>query len=130
MGAWDTRPWHNDKAADWFGDLFDNTKLANHVEATLQLDPEDSHEQIRAAASLLLFLGRPFIWPIHDLDRHLTLAADRLEQVARVDVIVEAPEFLDQIRTEIEELRSRIKKPGSQPSPPKPPGKNWWRFWK
>jgi len=129
MGAWDILPWDNDQAVEWFDDLFDHTKLAEHVEDALKLDPEDSHEQIRAAASVLLFLGRPYIWPIHDLDRHLTLAAERLEQVARVDVIAESPEFVEQIRIEVEELRSRIKKSDSQAPPPKRPEKKWWQFW-
>jgi hypothetical protein len=130
MGAWDILPWDNDGAADWFGDLFERTKLAKHVEDALQLKPENSYEEIRAAASILIFLGRPYIWPIYDLDRHLTLAADRLEQVARVDEIAESSEFVEQIQAEIEELRSRIKKPGVLPPPPKPVEKKWWRFWK
>jgi Domain of unknown function (DUF4259) len=129
MGAWGKLPWDNDGAADWFGDLFDKTKLAKQVEDTLKLDAEESHEEIRAAASVLLFLGRVYIWPVHDLDRHLALAADRLEEVSRVDVIAESPEFVEEIRGEILELRSRIKKPGTS-TPPPPPPKKWWQFWK
>lgn len=129
MGAWGKLPWDNDGAADWFGDLFDKTKLAKEVEDTLKLDAQDSHEEIRAAASVLLFLGRVYIWPIHDLDRHLALAADRLDEVSRVDVIAESPEFVEEIRGEIQELRSRIKKPSASPPPPPPP-KKWWQFWK
>lgn len=128
MGAWDKMPWDNDGAADWFGDLFEKTKLANQVEDTLKLDVEDSHEEIRAAASVLLFLGRVYIWPVHDLDRHLTLAADRLEEVSRVDVIAELPELVEEIRAEIQELRSRVKTSGTSQSPPPPPRK-WWQFW-
>ena len=90
MGAWGELPWDNDAAADWFGDLMDKTRLAQEVERTLKLDVEDSYEEIRAAASVLLFLGRVYIWPVHDLDRHLTLAADRLEEVSRVDVVAES----------------------------------------
>jgi hypothetical protein len=127
MGAWGKLPWDNDGAADWFGDLFDKTKLAKQVEDTLKLDAEESHEEIRAAASILLFLGRVYIWPVHDLDRHLALAADRLEEISRVDVIAESPEFVEEIRGEIQELRSRIKKTGtSAPPPPPPPPKKWW----
>jgi hypothetical protein len=107
----------------------DKTKLAKEVEDTLKLDAEESHEEIRAAASVLLFLGRVYIWPVHDLDRHLALAADRLEEVSRVDVIAESPEFVEEIRGEIQELRSRIKKPGTS-APPPPPPKKWWQFWK
>jgi hypothetical protein len=124
MGAWDKLPWDNDGAADWFGDLFDKTDLAKHVEETLQLGVEDYHEDIRAAACVLLFLGRVYIWPIHDLDRHLKLAADRLEEVSRLDVISQSPELVQQINVEIEELRKRIKP--SQPLP-QPPEK-WWQF--
>lgn len=130
MGAWDIQPWDNDSAADWFGDVFKCTKLASHVENALNLNPGDCHEQIRAAASLLIFLGRPYIWPIHDLNRHLALAADRLEQVARVEVIAEAPKLVEQIRAEIEELRSRIKQPGAPLPQRMSPEKKWWSFWK
>ena len=128
MGAWGKLPWDNDGAADWFGDLFDKTKLAKQVEDTLKLEAEDSHEEIRAAASVLLFLGRDYVWPVHDLDRHLTLAADRLEAVSRLDVIGESPELVDEIRVEIQELRSRIKASGTSQPPPPPPRK-WWQFW-
>jgi hypothetical protein len=128
MGAWGKLPWDNDKAADWYGGLFDKTNLANQVEETLKLDAEREHEQIRAAASILLFLGRVYIWPIRDLQRHLALAADRLEEVSRVAVIAESPEFVEEIGGEIKELRSRIKKlDASQPPPPQPP-KKWWQF--
>jgi len=129
MGAWGELPWDNDGAADWFGDLFEQTKLAEQVERTLKLDVEDSYEEIRAAASVLLFLGRVYIWPVHDLDRHLALAADRLEEVSRVDVVAESPELVEGILLEIQELRSRIKAPGNS-QPPSPQRKKWWLFWK
>jgi hypothetical protein len=128
VGAWGKLPWENDGAADWFGDLFDKTKLARQVEDTLQLGAEDSHEEIRAAASILLFLGRDYIWPLRDLERHLSLAADRLEQVNRLDVIAESPELVEEIRVEIQELRSRIKASDTAP-PSLPPSKKWWQFW-
>jgi hypothetical protein len=127
MGAWGKLPWENDGAADWFGALFEKTKLAKQVEDTLKLDVDESHEEIRAAASVLLFLGRDYIWPVNDLDRHLTLAADRLEEVCRAAVIAESPELVDEISGEIRELRGRIKTPGSSQWPP--PAKKWWQFW-
>jgi hypothetical protein len=117
MGAWGKLPWENDGAADWFGDLFDKTKLVKRVEDTLKLNVENSHEEIRATASVLLFLGHVYIWPVHDLDRHLTFAADRLEEVSRLDVIAESPELVDEIRAEMQELRSRIKTPGTSQPP-------------
>jgi hypothetical protein len=43
MGAWGAAAWENDRAADWFGDTFDATGLAQRVEETLSGDPEDDH---------------------------------------------------------------------------------------
>lgn len=128
MGVWGNLPWDNDAAADWFGGLFETTKLAKRVEDTLKLNVEDSHEEIRAAASVLLFLGRVYIWPVHDLDRHLTLAADRLEEISHIGVVAESPELVEEIGVEIQELRSRIKTPDSS-EPPLPSPKKWWQFW-
>jgi hypothetical protein len=73
MGTWGHHPWENDSAADWFGDMFDRTKLADVVEETLQRDVEDSADEIRAAAAVLLAFGHTFIWPIKKLDGHLRL---------------------------------------------------------
>src|SRR5438876_396260 len=111
MGAWGKLPWDNDGAADWFDDLFEKTKLAKQVEDTLKLDVEDSHEEIRAAASVLLSLGHVYIWPVHDLNRHLTLAAARLEEISRLAAIAESPDLIEEIGAEIKEFRSRIKTP-------------------
>ena len=128
MGAWGKLPWDNDAAADWFDGLFDKTKLAGHVENTLKLNVDDQHEEIRAAASVLLSLGRNYVWPVHDLDRHLALAADQLEQISHLEVIAESPELVEEIQSEIQELRSRIKTPGSS-QPPPTSSKKWWQFW-
>lgn len=130
MGAWGNLPWDNDGAADWFGDLFDRTNLAKHVEDALKLDVNESHEEIRAAAAVLLLFGHVYVWPLTDLDRQLTLAANRLEQISQMEIYTEAPEIVACIRDEIQELRSRIKEPGDATPPPKPPKKNWWQFWK
>jgi hypothetical protein len=107
MGAWGEAPWDNDSAADWFGDLFDATKLADRVEKTLKGDVEDAHEEIRAAAYLLVALGRVYIWPVKELDRHLELAIGKLEQIKVLDEYQQAPEFVVAIEQEIEALKSR-----------------------
>lgn len=127
MGAWGKMPWENDGAADWFGSLFDKTKLAKHVENTLKLDAANSHEEIRAAAGVLLFLGRDYIWP-DDLDQQLMLAANKLDEIIFLDVVAESPESVEDIRSEIEELRSRIK-PAGLPQPSQTPPRKWWQFW-
>ena len=129
MGSWGIQPWDNDHAADWFGDTFDKTKLAKIVEETLRRDLNESAEKIRAASALLLLLGRVYVWPIQDLDRHLALAADRLEEMLEAELYLDAPEIKACIAEEIIELRSRIK--GAPPIPQLPdPQKKWWQFFK
>jgi hypothetical protein len=106
MGAWGVEPWDNDAAADWFGDTFEKTRLAQLVEQTLQLDVDDYYEEIRAAAYLVRLLGRTYIWPVDDIDRHRVLAADRLQAVLDAGVFEESDEFIEAVRAEIAELRS------------------------
>jgi hypothetical protein len=110
MGAWATAAWDNDSAADWFGDMFDATGLAKHVEETLERDVEEYHEEVRAAAYLLVALGRVYIWPISDLDNHLALAISKLEEIKSLEIYQEAPSFVKAIDEEIAELKSRLKK--------------------
>jgi hypothetical protein len=112
MSAWGTSAWDNDAAADWFGEMFDATGLASYVEETLQRDVEENSDEIRAAAYLLVALGRVYIWPVHDLDSHLTLAISKLEEIKAMDVYQEVPEFVKAIDEEIAILKSRLKKPG------------------
>ena len=38
MGTWGPASWDNDSAADWFARMFEETKLAEYVERTLNLD--------------------------------------------------------------------------------------------
>ena len=128
MSAWGNLPWENDSAADWFGDTFDATKLADHVEAALRLDPDESHEEIRAAAAVLLFLGHTFVWPVNQLDAHLTLAADQLDEILRRNILEEYPDLTASIRAESQELRSRINKADAPSPPPKPPEQQWWQL--
>ncbi len=72
------------------------------MQDTLKLQVEEAHDEIRAAASVLLFLGPDYVWPVHDLDRDLALAADRLEQVSRLAEIAESPELVAEIQNQFE----------------------------
>jgi hypothetical protein len=109
MGAWGMEPWENDGAAEWFGDVMENSDLPLMVEAALVLDADEYSEDIRAAAYVLLSLGRVFIWPVDKLDEHLKLAIDKLRQIAAMEVYAEAG-FAPVIEKEIAELESRLKK--------------------
>lgn len=105
MRAWGIEPWANDGAADWFGDMFDETGLAERVEKALNLEVEDYYEEIRAAAYLVRLLARTYIWPVDDIDRHRALAANRLQAVLDSGVFDGEGEFELAVRGEIQELR-------------------------
>ncbi len=130
MGGWDSAPWDNDSGADWFGDMFDETKLADYVRDTLQnRDVEEDYDEIRAAAAVVLMLGRTYVWPIDTIDEDLTLAVSKLEALLRVPELKESRETISAIKEEIQELRSRCSN-GDGDAPSTPPGKKWWAFWK
>lgn len=111
MSAWAASAWDNDSAADWFGDMFDATGLAKYVEETLERDVEEYHEEIRAAAYMVVVLGRVYVWPINDLDNHLALAITKLEKIKALQTYQVAPDFVKAIDEEIAVLKSRLKKP-------------------
>ncbi len=120
MGAWGNAAWDNDDAADWFGDLFTATKLAARVEKALNTkDVEEYAGKIRAAAYMLVALGRVYIWPVEDLDRHLTLAIQKLEAISELDDYQGDP----LIAAEIAELRSRLPPPAKKPATKRSKGK-------
>lgn len=125
MGTWENAPWDNDSAADWYGDLFDEIRLASKVEATLCGDPEEYADEIRAAAALLIMLGRTYMWPIDDIDRHLKLAISQMEKVQAV--YEDDPELAAAIADEIAILKSRQANDKDGPVMPQPP--SWGKFW-
>lgn len=113
MGAWGSAAWDNDGAADWFGDLFQVTRLAEQVEKTLRLEDVDEwHEEIRAAAYVLVALGRNYIWPVDLLDQHLRLAIERLEEIKTLEDFSDG-EFAAAVDEELAVLRSRLQPSGA-----------------
>lgn len=109
MGTWGLRPFDNDTAADWFGDLWDEVPLPKRVEKTLQQEVEEfNHDEIRAAAYVLIQLGHVYVWPIHDLEHHLELAVSKLKEVKKFYEGEE--EFEKEIQGEIDLLQERLNK--------------------
>ena len=126
MGTWGTKPWDSDEAADWFGELMDHTKLAAKVVDTLNKDIEDYGNEIRAAAAVLVMLGRTYIWPVDEMDGHLELAASKLESMLEKFDFSEAPEFKEALQCEAKILRSRIQGSVVQLDDA---AKDYWRSW-
>lgn len=116
MGMWGLAAWDNDDAADWFADLFAATKLAQRVEKTLKKKDLDEYAgEIRAAAYLLQALGRPYIWPEEDLQRHLRMAIEKLEAIRELEEYREETDLIERIDSEIAELRSRLQALDAEP---------------
>jgi len=123
MGTWDIEPWDNDIAADWFGDIFKKTKLAEYTRQTLQnCDPHYEFEEVRAAAFLVSVLGHVYVWPIEHRDQDIALAVSKLEQVLTSPKLNEDGEdgkfnkmLREKIQEEIQELRSWTKKSKVEP---------------
>jgi hypothetical protein len=109
MGAWETGPWDNDTALDWFDGMMEKTGLAKYVEGTLyqEINSNDpgAADEIRAAVSVLVLLGHLGIWPIDDWKPHMNLAISRLEEIL---VKNKAPGSEEQIQAEIAILKSRL----------------------
>ena len=112
MGGWGTKPWDNDIAADWFGNMMDATGLAQYVEKTLSQelgddDPGAIALKIRAAVSVLVLLGHIYVWPGENLENHLKLAISRLEEILPMEYSGGVEE---QIRAEIAVLKARLER--------------------
>ena len=107
---WDYNPWDNDRAADWYGGLMDETKLRDIWLEGIEEDPIDSPEVIRAAANLFIMLGRVYIWPIDNYDNDLKLTIRQLEKVAENEEFKEFPKLIEAISEELNELKSRVQK--------------------
>jgi hypothetical protein len=105
---WDKTPWGNDAAADWFGTAVGKTSLPQYVEEALKLDPGENLEVVRAAAAVLILLGRPYTWPIQSLEQHVMSAISALQAIRQekdVQADVELAKCLDH---EIAILRTRL----------------------
>ncbi|MEQ9650529.1 MAG: hypothetical protein RLO52_33830, partial [Sandaracinaceae bacterium] len=88
-------------------------------------DARASPDQVRAAAALLVMLGRTYVWPRKALEGHLSLA------IAQMKIVREAhqgdPEWEAAVDSELAVLEARLANDPSAPSPPRPSG--WERFW-
>lgn len=67
-------------------DLFAATQRAQRIEKAMKTkEVEEYAGRIRAAAYVLVAVGRVYIWPVGDLDRHLKLAIEKLEAISGLD---------------------------------------------
>jgi hypothetical protein len=125
MGAWDTNPWDNDHAADWFVKLFEETNLREKIKEALEMDKDIYFEEIRAAACVLMFLGRRYIWSgVKELDDDLTLAIKKMEELQKHPYYNQLDDFGYQLEYEIAVLKYHLDENNKLPATPD--FVNWW----
>lgn len=128
MGMWDVKPWDNDSAADWFGDLMETCNIREEWLKGMAVDTEDEPEVVRAAIALFLMLGRVYIWPIAKYDEDLELAISRTKALLESD-LCESEDMTEAIQLELTELEDRRKENTGAEAPVSVDQRPWWKFW-
>lgn len=123
MGYWGTAPWDNDDAADWFVSAMSQTKLPDLIERTLRADPVKHADQIRAAAALLVLLGRAYTYD-ERFEEHLNLAIEALDLIK--PRYKDDPEFAYWIEREMKVLQRRLE---CSDKPLSTDLVKWWSRW-
>lgn len=142
-----SKPWNDPAAANWAQNTDAMRQLCRLVEGTLRLDVTARPHEIRAAASMVIMLGRKNLWATaareseevaDELDRLVGLAARQMGAVrqlfeknfrANPELANDASykRFLESIGQEIRILESRMSETPAK-LPEEPPC-TWGDFW-
>ena len=69
MGDWNTQPWANDEAADWFHRFWQQPDFSLLINEIRNFDPRaERYDSVRAASYLLQTLGIAYVWPVQHGD--------------------------------------------------------------
>ena len=142
MSQVELAPWYDEQAIHWLSSFNSWARMAQLIQTTLKQDPRKYPHQIRAAASLVIMLGRDNVWPdridVMSLEDILGLARRQLVQVknhfsvtAKMNTkLKQHPKFrqlLDSMDQEIRILESRM---SEEPvNIPNEPPSSWTNFW-
>ena len=102
MGAWGIEPWQNDPAQEWFDEMFSLTGLAGHIEETLSRKVDDFADEIRAAAFVVVALGKE-AWPAEAYTRCAMLARLRLTEMLERRIFAN-PAFVQAVEQQLVRL--------------------------
>jgi len=110
---WDSKPWDNDRASDWFAKLMEQTDFPLKIRNTLLLyKEEDPHGNntplLRAAVFCTLQFCRVYVWPINDLDNDLQLAVNATKKILQDQEYCYSDEIIKEINEELNELNKRM----------------------
>jgi hypothetical protein len=107
MGDWGPNSWDNDCAADWYAVELSNLHKTVDRMLTSEISVEENFEKIRASISILLFLGRVYMWSL-DLETTLKSAIAKLEAMLLLEEMEELPSYKEIIQYEINILKKRL----------------------
>lgn len=101
MGSWGEKPYENDSAADWFGDVL--TPVSERVQDLLDAPVDiNLYSEYRAAAWMLTKIGRTFVYPSDKLDDHLSRLHDRLQTIRNDQAWLDCWRDQDSIKQEMD----------------------------
>ena len=136
-------PWMDETALRWLASLDSWPRLVRLLQKTLEQEPRKFPHQIRAAAALLIMIGRDGLWPVKSgimsLQDVSGLARRQLAQVkhlfstqARLDRgLVKDRGFrtlLNSLDEELRILEARASREDPRTLPQEPPC-SWGKFW-
>ncbi len=142
MNQPDLIPWHNEAASKWISETVCWSKMAKLVQGTLQMEPNKFPHQIRAAAAVVIMIGRKGMWPesndLLSVVDIIALARRKLTQVKQLYSVQSRQNpslsgdktykaILQTIGDEIKILEARIADPPLELSD-QPPD-SWADFW-
>ena len=142
-----SKPWNEPSARSWIEESDSMRQLCRLIEGTLRLEVDSRPHEIRAAACMVILLGRKGLWStaardddarLHEMDRLVSLASRRMTSVkqmfeknmrANPELKNDASykKFMTSLSQEIRILDSRMSDTASK-LPEEPPC-TWGDFW-
>lgn len=107
MGSWGTAVYENDKASYWFQKFWEKFPIQDQIAATLLLEADNHHEEIRAAVFLLIQLWWVSPWYPDELENLGNCAIAKLKELAEMEIYRNS-EFEDSVRFEIGQLEDLL----------------------